>query len=177
MAEARQQSPAPIPPGAQEEIDRILALFRAAVPDLQGQATANALGEAILAVEPQHVRALCQAARENPDLAFDHCRFITATDQMDEGIEVVYSLWSYSKRHAVFIKTLLPLGDPNLPTVTDLWAGADWHERETAEMFGMTFVGHPNPKHLLLDDDLNIHPLLKAHPLAPIEIKQGVNAF
>ena len=68
---------------------------------------------------------------------------------------------------------LLPPEDPAVDSITPIWMGADWHERENAEMFGMTFRGHPNPKHLLLDDDMEIHPLLKAHPLAPIELKQG----
>lgn len=178
MAEARREpATAPIPPGAQEAIDRLSALFRAAAPSVEFSGTANAMGEVVLTVAPADVLTLCRAARENSELGFNHCRFIAGVDQMEQGIEVVYSLWSFSQRHAVFIKTLVPLADPHLPSVTSVWNGADWHERETAEMFGLVFDGHPNPKHLLLDDDLNIHPLLKAHPLAPIEIKQGVNAF
>jgi NADH-quinone oxidoreductase subunit C len=180
MAEARRErepAAAPLPPGAQEEIERLSALFRSAAPGVDFEATANAMGEVVLTAAPENILPLCQAAREHPQLAFDHCRFITGVDQMERGIEVVYSLWSYPAKQAVFIKTLLPHIDSHLPTVTGLWLGADWHERETAEMFGLVFDGHPHPKHLLLDEDLHIHPLLKAHPLAPVEIKQGVNVF
>ena len=53
--------------------------------------------------------------------------------------------------------------------------GAEWAEREVREMFGVEFEGHPDPRNLLLDEDLDIHPLLKSHPLAEIELPQGVD--
>ncbi|MGI8551721.1 MAG: NADH-quinone oxidoreductase subunit C [Dehalococcoidia bacterium] len=180
MAEARRERgpvAASLPPGAQEVIERTSALFGAAIPALPFAAAANATGEVILTVAPTDLLRLCQGAFEHADLLFDHLRFITGVDQMDQGIELVYSLRSYPKRHSVFLKTVLPLSDPHVATVSGIWLGADWHERETAEMFGVFFDGHPDPRHLLLDDDLDIHPLLKAHPLAPIELKQGVNTF
>jgi NADH-quinone oxidoreductase subunit C len=176
MAE-REAPAAPLPPGAQERIEALSALLRAAAPDVDFQATANALGEVVVAVAPDAALPLCRAVYEHPDLAFNHLRFVSGVDQMDQGIEIVYSLWSYQKHHALFIKTLLPLTGLRVQSVTGIWAGADWHERETAEMFGVIFEGHPELKHLLLDEDMQIHPLLKAHPLAPIELKQGVNAF
>ena len=67
-----------------------------------------------------------------------------------------------------------PLAAPVLPTLTGLWPAADWHEREAAEMVGLTFSGHPDPRNLLLEEDLRIHPLRKAHPLQPAEILQGI---
>lgn len=180
MAEPRaeRETPsAPLPPGAQDRIDRLSRLIQAAEPETEFQASANATGEVVLTVDRADLLGLCRAALTSSDLAFDHLRFISGVDQMDAGIEIVYSLWSYAKRQALFVKTMLPLTAPHVASVTGLWAGADWHERETAEMFGVFFDGHPNLKHLLLDEDMEIHPLLKAHPLAPIELKQGVNAF
>lgn len=179
MAERREREAAvaPLPAGAQERIDALKALFARAVPDIPLEGTANVQGEVILKVEREWLEPLCVVARQNDDLAFNFCRFIAGVDQMDAGIELTYALWSYSRRHSVFIKTTLPLTDPHVASVAGIWATANWHERETAEMFGVVFDGHPDLKHLLLDDDLNIHPLLKAHPLASIEIKQGVNSF
>jgi NADH-quinone oxidoreductase subunit C len=59
--------------------------------------------------------------------------------------------------------------------VFDLWKGADWLERETAEMFGITFEGHPNPVPLLLPDDMtDHHPLRKDNPFAQVEAWQGL---
>jgi NADH-quinone oxidoreductase subunit C len=176
MAE-REAPAAPLPPGAQERIDHLGALLKTAAPAIQFESTANAGGEVIVTVAAVDVYAICRAAREHSDLDCDHLRFISGVDQMDQGIEVIYSLWSYQKHHALFVKTLLPLSGLRVRSVADIWAGANWHERETAEMFGVIFEGHPELKHLLLDEDMDIHPLLKAHPLAPIELKQGVNAF
>jgi NADH-quinone oxidoreductase subunit C len=180
MAEARgerEAAAAPLPPEALERIDRVSGLLKSAAPDIIFEAGANAGGEVVVTVGAPSVLLLCQAANSNPDLAFDHLRFIAGVDQMDAGIEIIYSLWSYPKRHSLFIKTLLPLTNLRVPSVTSIWSAADWHERETAEMFGVLFEGHPELKHLLLDEDMEIHPLLKAHPLAPIELKQGVNSF
>src|SRR6266567_1844979 len=180
MAEPRAEREAaagPLPPGAQERIDRMSALLRSAAPAIQFEASANATGEVVATIDAASVVPLSNAVFSHPDLAFDHLRFICGVDQMDDGIEIVYSLWSYSKRHSLFIKTLLPPTKLRVNSITGIWAAADWHERETAEMFGVIFEGHQELKHLLLDDDLEIHPLLKAHPLATIELKQGVNAF
>src|SRR3972149_3832062 len=64
--------------------------------------------------------------------------------------------------------------DPRLASVTPIWKGADWHEREAAEMFGLVFEGHPNPVPLLLPEDMtDHHPLRKDSPLAEIEEWQG----
>jgi len=155
----------------------VARLFTGLFPSLIANAAPNAAGEIAVSVDPAQVLFLCRQAKANPELGFDFLRCLTAIDQMEEGIEIVYTLFSYKNRHTVHLKTLLPPDDPQVDSVTSVWCGADWHERETAEMFGVTFVGHPNPKHLLLDDDMDIHPLLKAHPLAPIELKQGYQTF
>jgi NADH-quinone oxidoreductase subunit C len=123
------------------------------------------------------VLALMERAKTHPSLDMKFLRSITGVDQMAEGIEVVYQLKSLTTKHAVTVKTLLPPDDLVVDSVTSLWAGANWHERELMEMFGVRCAGHPDPRNLLLDEDLTIHPLLKAHPLADVELKQGVNVF
>jgi NADH-quinone oxidoreductase subunit C len=180
MAEPRaeRETPtAPLPAGTQERIDRLSALLSAAAPEIRLQVGGNAGGEVVATIDRAEVLAFCRILASSGELAFNHLRFIAGVDQLESGIEIIYSLWSYSRRHGLFLKTLLPSEDPHVASVASIWAAADWHERETAEMFGVLFDGHPEPKHLLLDEDLNIHPLLKAHPLAPIELKQGVNTF
>ncbi|HEY8837651.1 MAG TPA: NADH-quinone oxidoreductase subunit C [Dehalococcoidia bacterium] len=166
------EAPEPTP-----EPDPVAKLFTDLFPSAVLQAGKNGGGETELRVSPSQAAFVVRQAKERPDLGFNHLRCLTGIDQMERGIEIVYSLFSYPHRHAVHIKTLLPPDDPTVDSITPFWLGADWHERETAEMFGVTFRGHPNPKHLLLDDDMTIHPLLKAHPLAPIEMKQGVETF
>src|SRR6266571_1051956 len=101
MAEARgeRETPsAPLPPGARERIDAFSLLLRGALPGQNFEATANAVGEVVISVDRHDVLTVCAAARDHADLSFDHCRFVTGVDQMDAGIEIVYSLWSYAKR-------------------------------------------------------------------------------
>jgi NADH-quinone oxidoreductase subunit C len=162
---------------AESASDPVAGKFTGLFPSLFLETGQNAMGETTLSLAPENVLFVLRQAKDVPELGFDFFRCLTGVDQMDQGIEIIYSLFSYKNRHCVHIKTMLPAVGGAVDSVTSVWAGADWHERETAEMFGVTFTGHPNPKHLLLDDDMEIHPLLKAHPLAPIELKQGVDTF
>ncbi|MHB8574173.1 MAG: NADH-quinone oxidoreductase subunit C [Dehalococcoidia bacterium] len=164
-------------PVAESAPDPVAKLFRDLFPSAVREAGKNAGGETTIVIDPAQVAAVLRQAKERPEFGFDFLRCLTGIDQQDQGIEIVYSLFSYKNRHVVHIKALLPPDNLTVDSITAIWIGADWHEREAAEMLGVTFAGHPNPKHLLLDDDMTIHPLLKAHPLAPIELKQGVETF
>src|SRR5690606_34047474 len=105
---------------------------------------------------------------------FDYLRCLTAVDHEEEGMEVVYHLYSTSTKRNVTVKTPLPNEDLTLDTATTVWKAANWLERETAEMFGIRFNGHPDPRTLLMPEDMtDTFPLRKSHPLAEIEILQG----
>ncbi len=100
-------------------------------------------------------------------LSFDYLVFLTALDRFEQGkLEVLYRLFSYPTKAALVIRVLLPRDGARMDTVSDIYRTAEWHERETAEMFGIEFVGHPDPRKLLLPDDLEGHPLRKdfTHP-------------
>jgi NADH-quinone oxidoreductase subunit C len=71
----------------------------------------------------------------------------------------------------VVLSTDIPKDDPALPTLTGVFGGANWHEREATEMFGIDFTGHPNPTHLYLPDGFEGHPLRKTFPLRSREVK------
>jgi NADH-quinone oxidoreductase subunit C len=159
-----------------EEMEDTVRLFREAVPDVTFEVLTSPL-DPVLVIDRADVLKVMRAVRDHPALAMNYLRCISGVDQLDEGIEVVYHLKSIStKRHAL-VKTLLPLTDPVVDSVTPLWPAANWHERELMEMFGVICRGHPDPRNLLLDEDMTIHPLLKSHPLAEVELKQGVNVF
>lgn len=132
-------------------------------------------GDVALTVPAAQLRNVLATSRHHPKLQMDLLRNQTAVDWLERGLEVVYHLYSTTLRHNVAIKTWVPAENPALPTVTDIWRMADWAERECREMFGIEFLGHPDPRNLLLDEDLDIHPLRKSHPLAPIAIEQGVD--
>ena len=91
--------------------------------------------------------------------------FLTAYVHGDD-LDVLLHVCTASVVDSVLLRTHVTAGD-SLPTLTSVYPGVDWHERETAEMFGLTFVGHPNPVHLLLPNDFPGHPLLKSFALNP----------
>jgi NADH-quinone oxidoreductase subunit C len=87
---------------------------------------------------------------------------ITGVDWMAEGqMEVVYDFFHLTAPWQVVVRTRVPRDDAELPTVSKVFPGANWHERETWEFFGIRFLGHPDLKPLLLPEDATFHPLRK----------------
>ncbi len=130
--------------------------------------------DVILIVNGDDAHTVLEAAKHHDSLAFDYLRDLCGVDYEDQGFEVVYQLFSFKYRHSVTLRAKVPLDDPRIQSATDLWRGADWHEREVRDMFGIVFEGHPNLVPLLLPDDMLDHyPLRKDNPLAPLEEWQG----
>lgn len=92
-------------------------------------------------------------------------------DGVEERYEVVTRLADVDEGKALIVSTGLPKDAASLPTLTGVYAGADWHEREAAEMYGIVFEGHPNPVKLYLPDGFEGHPLRKSFPLLSREVK------
>ena len=113
-----------------------------------------------------------QAAKDAGAEFFD---FLTAVDLGDDGFEVVCRLWDPRSRTAHLLTTRCTRDDPRVPTLTGLFAGAAWHERAVAEMFGIGFEGHDTAP-LLLPPTFEGHPLRKDFPLAAREAKQWPGA-
>jgi NADH-quinone oxidoreductase subunit C len=107
-----------------------------------------------------------RAARDDAELAMDFFDWLSAVDELEDRFRVVAHLWSTSARHGVLVRTLLPPGTPAVASVVDHYPGAAWHERETHEMFGISFAGHPDPAPLLLPPEFEGHPLRKDFVLA-----------
>ena len=96
---------------------------------------------------------------------------LLGVDLLDEGFEVVVRLWSLTGRHAVHLRTRCPRDDARVPSLAAVFAGAAWHERETAEMLGVAFEGHPGLTPLLLPTGFVERPLRKEFVLARREEK------
>lgn len=110
--------------------------------------------------------AALRTARDDTDLACDFFDWLSAVDELDDGFTIVAHLWSTQARHGVLLRTRVPRDNPQLPSVAGVFPGADWHERETHEMFGIDFTGHPNLTPLLLPPQFEGHPLRKEFVLA-----------
>ena len=114
--------------------------------------------------------------KQDADLQFNYLRCLTAVDNESDGIDVVYQLYSVPKNINLTVKTTLPNEDKVVETATTVWKAANWLERETAEMFGVSFSGHTDPRPLLMPEDIDMsdtYPLLKSHPFAEIDVLQG----
>lgn len=102
--------------------------------------------------------------RDTPGLNFDFLVFITAVDRVDY-LEVVYSLRSIKEKHDLMVKVKVPADQPEVPSVSSIWPAADCDERETYDLMGVRFKGHPNLTRILLPDDWEGHPLRKSYPV------------
>jgi len=92
-------------------------------------------------------------------------------DEVDERIELMSALSDLTEGRLVVFSTDLPSENPTIPTLLTTFAGANWHEREAHEMFGIHFEGHPNLIHLYLPDSFQGNPLRKSFPLLRREVK------
>jgi NADH-quinone oxidoreductase subunit C len=106
------------------------------------------------------------AARDDADLGLTFFDWLSGVDAGEAGFEIVAHLWSVPQRHGVLLRTHVAREDPHLPSLVPVFPGAAWHERETFEMFGVTFDGHPDLKKLLLPDEFEGNPLRKEFVLA-----------
>ena len=87
---------------------------------------------------------------------------VTGVDWMAAGeMEVVYDFYHMTLPWHVVVRTRVPRANPEVPTIANVFPGANWHERETHDFFGITFAGHPDLSPILLPEDATYHPLRK----------------
>jgi NADH-quinone oxidoreductase subunit C len=143
---------------------------------VDGAAATQTYGESTVDVPAAAWLAAGLAARDDDGLDLSYFDWLTAVDEVDEGFGVVAHLWSVALRHRVLLRTRVPRAAPVLASLTPAFAGAGWHERETYEMFGIEFVGHPDLKPLLLPDGFVGQPLRKEFVLASRVAKEWPGA-
>jgi NADH/F420H2 dehydrogenase subunit C len=116
---------------------------------------------------------LCKFLCDDPELQFDYLRCLSAVDWFEEGqMEVVYHLYSMKHGHGLVVKVRIGREDPRLPSVSNIWATANWHEREAYDLFGIVFEGHPDLRRILLPQDWVGHPLRKDYSYDPVEFDE-----
>lgn len=138
------------------KLDAVVSAVRRAFPDQECVPQAGLMDETYLALPPQCVHPTVRLLGEQFDIR--HLSMITA-QQLGEEIELLYHFWAGA---GLTLRTRLPVRDPCIPTITDLVAGATFYEREAAEMLGVVFDGHPDPRLLFLPEGWTGHPPLRS---------------
>ena len=163
----------PPPPGSINEIlaqvSGVAPMAAYMVPDMKGESVA-------VEVARDDIPAVMTACRDDERLDLKYMRCLSGVDWQEAGLEVTYHLYSFTKLHKLTVKTRVSYEDANVPSVAEIYPAANWHERETRDMFGINFEGHPDLRPLLLPEDMTDHfPLRKENPLQEIEEWQGEN--
>ena len=105
---------------------------------------------------------LYQILSQLKDTGFNHLSDVTAVDYIDEQeFELIYHLWSHQEKIRAIVKVRIPRESPTVKSVVDLWTGAQIHEREDHELFGINFEGNPNLLPLFLEDWEEMPPFRK----------------
>lgn len=118
--------------------------------------------EAQVMVPPKNLLAVCRFLKENEEMAMDFPIQMTAVDYIKENVfELVYYLYSSKKKHAIVVKSRVDRAKPEIDSVSGVWSGMDWQEREVYDLMGITFLGHPNLKRIMMWEGFPGHPLRK----------------
>ena len=118
-------------------------------------------------VERSLIREACVLLRDNPDCPFNYLSDVTCVDwyPSEPRFEVIYQLLSIAKKERVRLKVRLSGGSPAVESITPVWPGANYFEREVFDLFGIRFNGHPYMRRLLMPEDWEGNPLRKDYPV------------
>jgi len=125
-------------------------------------------GDLAVTVTRDKLREVAHFLHDDPAMDFDYIVHVSSVDWPDdeERFEVVYEFYSIKKRHRIRLKTRVPESDCWVDSLTDLWKGAEFMEREVYDMMGIRFKGHPDLRRILMPDDYTEgYPLRKDFPL------------
>ncbi len=130
-------------------------------------------GELTLNVEREHLLNIASALRNDPSLRFELCSSVSGVDYLGSArrLRSVYHLTSMTFRRRVRLEVAVTAEDPHVPSVTALYPTADWQERETYDMFGIIYDGHPALTRILMPDDWDGFPQRKDYPLGGIPVQ------
>ena len=148
---------------AQKVLDALIARFGDAI-----LSTSSEYGDEVVTVGRDHLLAVAQFVRDNPAIALDAPVGATAIDWLGLGreprFEAVWMLRSTTHLHRLRIKVPLAEHDLKVPSLTGLWKGFGWPEREAYDMYGLQYLNHADLRRILLYEEFVGHPLRKDYP-------------
>ena len=127
-------------------------------------------GTPLIITDEKSVVNLCILLKSEPEIYFDLILDVFGIDNFrkQNRFEVNVSLYSTKFKDRIFIKIPLDSKNPEMPSLTAIWKGADWYERETFDMFGIKFNGHPDLRRIYMPEEFEYYPLRKDFPLLGI---------
>ena len=143
------------------EINEIYIKLKSVFGDGIGELKTDLPVRPFLFVDASKIDAVALFLRDEESLQFDNLSCLSGVDYDKDNLAVVYHLCSYSLGHQLVVKCLIPKSDPKIKSVSDVWAAAEWHEREAFDLVGMIFEGNPDLRRILLPEDWEGHPLRK----------------
>lgn len=159
----------PQPPRA--VVDRLGERFQGAVLEV-----AEFRGELTVVVPKERIVEIARFLRDDPSTAFDMLTVVTGVHFLgrDHDFEVLYHLYSLSRNHRLRLKVRLKEGE-TVDSVTSVWPGANWPEREAYDLVGVRFHGHPDLRRIIMPEDYTSHPLRRDFDVegGPSDIRPG----
>lgn len=169
----------------------LAAMAERGIPVTAIEQTTVAYGEITFYLQRDHLQAMLWAVRDDPALRFELLSSLSGVDYGSVGgapgggpgggpadgphvarrLHVVYEMTSMTYRRRIRLEVAVDVADPYLPTAVPVYPTADWHERETYDMFGIVFAGHPALTRILMPDDWDGHPQRKDYPLGGIAVE------
>ncbi len=123
-------------------------------------------GDATALVDASSLESVMRFLRDDPACDFDMLTDVTCVDFLGEEprFEMVYHLFSVGERHRLRVKARVPEEAPEIATLLNLWPSANWMEREVWDLYGIRFTGHHDLRRILLNEEIQRHPLRKDYP-------------
>ncbi len=136
-----------------------------ALPDAVLETHAH-VGDATARIDPERVVEVARLLRDDSELEFEMLTDVTAVDYLGEEprFEMVYHFYSVARNHRLRIKARVPEEPAEIDSLVDVYASANWMEREVWDLYGIRFKGHPDLRRILLYEEFEGHPLRKDYP-------------
>ncbi|MGL5811361.1 MAG: NADH-quinone oxidoreductase subunit C [Nocardioides sp.] len=161
-----------------EVADALEAALRGAGTEVAIESVVVHRGEITFHVRREHLETVARCLRDDPALRFEFCAGVGGVHYPAHAgaeLHAVYHLLSMTYNRRIRVEVTCPDRDPHIPSIAGIYPTNDWHERETWDMFGIVFDGHPGLTRILMPDDWPGHPQRKDYPLGgiPVEYKGG----
>ena len=159
--------------------DEVMDAFTEAYPEHEAaiEKVVRHRGQLTVHLRREHVARVCQVFRDDPALRFELLSSVSGVDYLArEGMDgkrlhAVYHLTSMTFRRRIRLEVAVSTADPHIPSVTGVYPTADWQERETWDLFGIIFDGHPALTRIMMPDDWDGHPQRKDYPLGGVVVE------